>query len=426
MNGAAFDFDGDIIRFQNTVARELGANQEQASYHSFMSGTDSRFGEFHVGHNYYFGVDVEIVRIGARPGHTVDNMDMSNRTDSPTTLMFGLSGNDTLRGSDGVDILYGGAGADRLYGGQGDVFLVFDGADRTIDGGDGFDTAVFATVYAADGSAQGQTIDVTRYRNATIERVYGTEGDDVVTIGDGDYVFDGRGGDDHITVSGRSAITIEFGVGGGHDYVEGIFMENHDFNAQVLHGQGPNTWFPDRENDTIRFVDLMPSDVSLVWNYTTQIIDVFGRESRDGEFAIVINETGESIQFAELFCNFDTSSYGIRQYACYGQYARNSDMYEDDPDNYLYSGPDGIDNQTHYDLFEFADGQRYSLFDLFDLLATQSSALPASRANPNAASSAANADFASTFEMHVSNPMATNLALEISTVWEPIDQICVV
>ncbi len=62
--------------------------------------------------------------------------------------IYGFDGDDVMNGDDGNDLLEGGNGSDYLNGGAGDDRLIGgDGEEDWIDGGDGFDTAVFAANY---------------------------------------------------------------------------------------------------------------------------------------------------------------------------------------------------------------------------------------------------------------------------------------
>lgn len=119
-------------------------------------------------------------------------------------LIYGLGGDDDLtEAGDGDDQVYGGDGDDNLGGGAGDDLL---------DGGDGFDTAYYANTttgivvdLAAGVATQGADIDTL----VSIERVTGSQGDDVI-IGDaGDNELLGHLGDDVLT-GGGGADTFRF------------------------------------------------------------------------------------------------------------------------------------------------------------------------------------------------------------------------
>ena len=90
--------------------------------------------------------------------------DILNGTDDDGDYLYGLPGDDTIRGFDAIDHLYGGADNDTVRGGD-DIDVMFLGAGKDtgyggrggdeITGGPGADT-IFAgggddTVYAQDG-----------------------------------------------------------------------------------------------------------------------------------------------------------------------------------------------------------------------------------------------------------------------------------
>ncbi|HEX8443522.1 MAG TPA: hypothetical protein VF631_07730 [Allosphingosinicella sp.] len=374
MNGASYDFDGPIVGIQNQVAREIGATSNlQVSYAAtLISGVDPGFSEFKQNYSYSYKRDVDIVRLGDQNG-AVDTMDLSSRTDLKTSLMFGLSGNDVLKGSGGVDFLYGGKGADQLFGNGGNDYLVFDTSDTKVDGGAGFDTAVLtAGVDATTGKPLGATFNPSSLGLRLIERVYGTEGDDLITISGGAYIVDGAAGNDRFTLSGTAAITLEFRSGFGQDFVDGLFIPQSSGKA----------WIAARQNDTIKFVDLMPADVSLIWTYTESGIGNWAY--RTGAFSIKVNATGDTISFGELYAEIfyyihvpgDMAASEVLVFYDGGA------AEEYDSSNVVYKGTHGDastrDIYYHFDLFQFADGSRYSIVDLFQLSDYASSAQPTS------------------------------------------------
>ncbi len=134
-------------------------------------------------------------------------------------ILNGFGGNDTLIGLGQADALNGGAGNDVLIGGA--------GAD-TLDGGAGIDEVL----YSSDGGPHGVTVDlqagtaIDSFGNPDllrgIERVYGTNRNDVITgrDGAGDLLF-GRAGNDAIRggsgndtlVGGAGKDTLDGGAG---------------------------------------------------------------------------------------------------------------------------------------------------------------------------------------------------------------------
>lgn len=161
MNGTDFDFDGDTVRDQNNVARELGLlDNIQVSYQSGIHQAVAEFLHLTVGHSYSNGEVVDIVRPGF--DHQSDILDNSNRVDHSRDLLFGFDGSDVLKGGGGRDFLYGGSGNDELWGGAdndqiygelgNDLLLSGSGSDF-VDGGDGTDRIDLQLEISAGGAA---------------------------------------------------------------------------------------------------------------------------------------------------------------------------------------------------------------------------------------------------------------------------------
>jgi len=159
-------------------------------------------------------VAASIVAGIAQDGDIYDNKLVGNINDD---TIHGNDGDDSIFGLEGDDILYGDAGNDILVGG--------DGAD-TLDGGTGNDTIEYTyshdsvninleTATASGGTAQGDII-VQNGGVSTIENVFGSKFDDVITGdsranqlegGDGDDIIKGNGGADSI-FGGRGSDTF--------------------------------------------------------------------------------------------------------------------------------------------------------------------------------------------------------------------------
>ena len=109
---------------------------------------------------------------------------------------------DTLEGGRGDDFLFGGGGADILRGGRDDDTLEGGTGGDVLDGGEGFDTALFwhsrSAVYINLVAGEGYTGEAEGDTFVSIEKVVGSEYDDVI-VGDHDgNVIDGWLGDDRI------------------------------------------------------------------------------------------------------------------------------------------------------------------------------------------------------------------------------------
>lgn len=137
--------------------------------------------------------------------------------DAAANLLAGGGGADTITGGGGDDTLEGGTGADTITGGEGDDTLVggagrdslFGGlGDDVFDGGSDFDTASFTipgggavSVDMSEGGGSGTVTGQGTDSLTSIERVFGSTGDDTFTGSDDDENFLGAGGDDLLIAS---------------------------------------------------------------------------------------------------------------------------------------------------------------------------------------------------------------------------------
>ena len=131
--------------------------------------------------------------------------------------VYGLAGADTIYGSDGADQLFGGRGDDTMYGGTGvDTLIGGLGADD-MDGGVGTDVVNYqssrsgVTVdllngFGFGGDAEGDTL-------FSIESIFGSNFDDVLTATNSAATFYGFVGADTLT-GGTGADSLVGGVGG--------------------------------------------------------------------------------------------------------------------------------------------------------------------------------------------------------------------
>lgn len=151
------------------------------------------------------GVSLDLTMAGIEAVIASDGNDTLTGVGMAVALALdGQGGNDTLVGGDADDALYGGSGDDVLSGGA--------GAD-ILSGGAGEDTASYAsansgvTVDLADASAN--TGDASGDTYDSIENLWGSAFDDMLTGGDGDNIIEGGAGGDMID-GGAGNDTVSF------------------------------------------------------------------------------------------------------------------------------------------------------------------------------------------------------------------------
>ena len=143
----------------------------------------------------------------------------------------GSAFNDIITGNSGANYLRGHDGDDTLVGGDGNDFLQGDGGADTLEGGNGMDMAYYGS------STVGVTVDLGNTANNTgeavgdsyssIEGVFGSKFDDMITGDAGDNLLRGFLGDDIInggagndTLRGEAGNdTFVFEFGNGNDVV---------------------------------------------------------------------------------------------------------------------------------------------------------------------------------------------------------------
>ena len=125
------------------------------------------------------------------------------------TIFEARQGNDTICGGAGNDIIFGGDGDDVIYGDTGDDYIYAGDGSDIIDGGDGIDTLAFkgdgflrkgVTVDLYIGFGKGVDAEGDIYKS--IENVYGTIHNDLLTGSDFDNKLYGLEGDDTLTPHG--------------------------------------------------------------------------------------------------------------------------------------------------------------------------------------------------------------------------------
>ncbi len=129
---------------------------------------------------------------------------------SGNDTLIGGRGNDDLRGGSGADVLIDGQGNDRLSGGSGDDLLFGGRGDDVYHGGSGFDTLDFsrangalnidASVKTITGEGNDSFVSIEKIVGSDFNDVFrGSDGANIFDGGDGDDVFRGAGGADVLT-----------------------------------------------------------------------------------------------------------------------------------------------------------------------------------------------------------------------------------
>lgn len=156
------------------------------------------------------------------------------RGNSAANTISALNGDDTVSGGGGADTLDGGAGTDTVDyaydGGSTGVVVNLSSTSRTTAGGE-----VIAAGRGRDSS--GATDVLSNFENVTTgakaDTVWGSDVVNVLSLGDGDDVAYGLGGND--TLTGGAGNDVLYGDD-GNDTVEG-----GDGNDRIIGGAGSNT-----------------------------------------------------------------------------------------------------------------------------------------------------------------------------------------
>ena len=179
-------------------------------------------------YEYKLGANVEVLRLAgnayAGRGNELDNGMQGNAL---ANVLGGAGGNDSIYGMAGDDVLYGGTGNDIIDGGADNDLVSY----KDISGGVTVDMRI--NNRAQNTGAGGN--DFIR----SVERLEGSEFDDVLTGDAGDNKIAGLGGNDRIRgvggndelLGGAGADTFAFeaaGAANGFDVVRGGFVSGFD------------------------------------------------------------------------------------------------------------------------------------------------------------------------------------------------------
>ena len=219
----------------------------------------------------------------------------------------GGGGDDTLYAGVGVDHLEGGDGNDTLHGGDNDDILIGGAGDDILNGGGqnkgdradysqstGGVNINLATGIGLDGTGGTDTL-------ISIERVTGSNFDDILTgsaaddsfSGNlGDDVINGAGGDDLVWYSGAVAavnIDLDSGVvtgGEGNDTLISIEYISGSTFADTIYGSASNNWFNLDGSDGLGGADYLDgrggTDEVSYWNAIASVnVDLLNQTATD-------------------------------------------------------------------------------------------------------------------------------------------------
>jgi len=187
---------------------------------------------------YFMDMQVDLSNANALDGvafqeNTDGSGSFGNDDLSGTGNLFGLSGNDVIRGSDFVDQIYGGVGNDDLYGGgSGDVLDGGEGRNRLYgeEGNDIFvDTGGENIAFGGEGNDEFIALS----NDTGFDRYIGGTGEDVVTY-DGTNFFDVT-----ISINSRGVITVTHD-NGSVDFLHSIEEINFEHFPTVFVDNLPN------------------------------------------------------------------------------------------------------------------------------------------------------------------------------------------
>ncbi len=176
--------------------------------------------------------------------------------DDDADKLYGDEGDDQLDGGAGNDLLVGHAGNDTLAGGAGnDVYQAGPGSD-TFDGGIGVDqvdllfaTGATTTNFSAIGAASISGLGLNAESVTNVERVNGSNFNDLAIGSSGNEFFFGRNGNDNLNARG------------GIDAVDGMagndFIRGGDGNDTRTGGPGIDLFFFDTLLNAITNVDII-------------------------------------------------------------------------------------------------------------------------------------------------------------------------
>jgi len=352
--GAYFTMEGDDTVIGGDSGDILYGGQGNDIF-TGNDGDDRLFGE--QGNDTLTGGDGKDVLVGGSGEDTLfgdsgrdvlygGNDDDTLHGGGDNDSLKGGAGNDVLYGGDGNDELSGGAGDDQLYGGAGnDRFNDSEGADE-FHGGAGIDSINYSDISEGmiinleTGTGKGGTAEGDTYES--IERIYGSKGDDIITGSDaadeelkgysGNDIINGGGGRDRLS-GGLGDDTL---IGGaGDDHLMG------DVGAdRLIGGAGNDQLLGGAGNDTAVFSGNI-IDYNIIQNEDNSYTVTDTVADRDGTDTI---SNVESFQFADQ--TVTTENLPIVDSSLFSNDRDIVKLYEADPDygsRKTYDALDGND-----------------------------------------------------------------------------------
>ncbi|NUE79808.1 hypothetical protein GYX91_00815 [Snodgrassella sp. ESL0304] len=262
-------------------------------------------------------------------------------------IIFGMDGNDSIIGNNSNNILFGGNGNDYLEGGKGNDIYIFSkghGQDRIYDIEGASDTIQFTDVNSDEvkfrkdnydliiyGYNEGDSIRVTDFfysdtyaienfvfkdKSFTLDDLrkegmvlYGTTGDDTITLKNGRAIIYGGDGNDTIT-TGNSNDVLNGGDGDDSLYAYGgdDLLDGGAGNDYLVGGEGNDTYVFAKGHGQDKIYDIKGTD-------TIQFTDVNSDEvkfRKDKDDLIIYGYTeGDSIRITDFFYN---DTYAIENF----------------------------------------------------------------------------------------------------------------
>jgi Ca2+-binding RTX toxin-like protein len=292
---------------------------------------------------------------------------------------------------------------DTLILGSSDGVRVDGGAALVAAAGSLFTYADFETIQCGDGNDRVFGGDSGHYiagggvnylEGSGTAVLESTTGDTYFSVSDGGTVISGAG-NDYIEVTGDAPVTIEFGVGSGHDMLDSYFNGFEDGETRL---------------DMIVLEGLTLDDIELVWDFQSdEYVNEWGWDTdndgisdrtyefdwhgRWGQAAIRIKSTGDTLYLGDIYyAHMDYQAeyelwvgnlytHDIERHNARSAYniANNIGPEPNTGDewNYVASNADDRDVWTvDADIFSFDGINRLSFFDLFDFRNVTAQELP--------------------------------------------------